>query len=83
VQRISGDIVAIPRVTVCGVSSAFKPTDEVTTSFDAGYAMTVHKSQGSEWDNVILIDEHRKADETRQWLYTGITRAAQQILVVK
>lgn len=52
--------------------------------FDYGYALTVHKSQGSQWDSVGLFDESYcfKADRHR-WLYTGITRAAESITVVR
>lgn len=52
--------------------------------FDYGYAMTVHKAQGSQWDNVLLFDESWcfRADRHR-WLYTGITRAAERLTVVK
>jgi exodeoxyribonuclease-5 len=52
--------------------------------FDYGYALTVHKSQGSQWDNVLLFDEsHCFNEEGRKWLYTGITRAAKTITIVK
>lgn len=50
--------------------------------FDYGYALTVHKAQGSQWDSVVLFDDWSGADR-RQWLYTGITRAAKQLLVVQ
>ncbi|WP_350333777.1 ATP-dependent DNA helicase [Coralliovum pocilloporae] len=51
--------------------------------FDFGYALTVHKAQGSQWDNVILFDESGAFREHRdRWLYTGITRAAQSLTVV-
>lgn len=52
--------------------------------FDYGYALTVHKSQGSQWDNVMLFDESWvfRQDKWR-WLYTGITRAAEKITVVR
>lgn len=49
--------------------------------FDYGYALTVHKSQGSQWNNVLLFDEWFGKDR-RQWLYTAITRAAERIDVV-
>lgn len=39
-----------------------------------GYAMTVHKSQGSQWENVIVCNDWRGSMHER-WLYTGITRA--------
>ena len=52
--------------------------------FDFGYALTVHKAQGSQWDNVLLFDESHcfRADKHR-WLYTGLTRAAERVVVVK
>lgn len=52
--------------------------------FDYGYAITVHKAQGSQWDNVMLFDESWVFRQDRQrWLYTGVTRAAEQLTVVK
>lgn len=51
-----------------------------------GYAdvITVHKSQGSEWDNVVLFDESQiYKDDARKWLYTGITRASKAITVIE
>ncbi|MBY0611850.1 MAG: ATP-dependent RecD-like DNA helicase [Beijerinckiaceae bacterium] len=51
--------------------------------FDYGYALTVHKAQGSQWDNVMLFDESYAFREHRaRWLYTGLTRAAERITVV-
>lgn len=46
--------------------------------FDFGYALTVHKAQGSEAETVVLFMERMRymSDEDwRRWLYTGITRA--------
>lgn len=51
--------------------------------FDYGYALTVHKSQGSQWDDVVLFDESYAFREHRnRWLYTGITRAARRLTIV-
>ncbi len=51
--------------------------------FDYGYALTVHKSQGSQWDNVVLFDEsHAFREHRHRWLYTAITRAARKLTVV-
>lgn len=56
-----------------------KPYDE----FDYGYVLTVHKSQGSQWDDVVLFDESFAFQDSRaRWLYTGITRAAKKLSVV-
>lgn len=52
--------------------------------FDYGYALTVHKSQGSQWDRVVVFDQSPHFNDSRyRWLYTGITRAAQKLVVVK
>jgi exodeoxyribonuclease V len=53
--------------------------------FDFGYVLTVHKAQGSEWDKVVLYHERfqRSAEEHRKWLYTAITRAANEIVIVE
>ncbi|MET0599799.1 MAG: ATP-dependent RecD-like DNA helicase [Mesorhizobium sp.] len=52
--------------------------------FDYGYALTVHKAQGSQWDEVVLFDESFAFKDTRQrWLYTAITRAAERLTVVR
>ena len=51
--------------------------------FTFGYCLTVHKAQGSQWDNVYLFDESFVFREDRKrWLYTGITRASEKITVV-
>jgi exodeoxyribonuclease-5 len=52
--------------------------------FDYGYVLTVHKAQGSQWDDVMLFDESFAFRENAQrWLYTGITRAATRLTVVR
>ncbi len=52
--------------------------------FDYGYALTVHKAQGSQWNEVVLFDESFAFKDTRQrWLYTAITRAAERLTVVR
>jgi exodeoxyribonuclease V len=51
--------------------------------FTFGYVLTVHKSQGSQWDSVVLYDQSGAFREDRsRWLYTGITRAAKYLTVV-
>jgi exodeoxyribonuclease-5 len=51
--------------------------------FDYGYVLTVHKAQGSQWDDVVLFDESFAFQDSRErWLYTGITRAAKRLTVV-
>jgi exodeoxyribonuclease V alpha subunit len=46
------------------------------------FAMTVHKSQGSEFDNVFLILPHRDAPVlTRELIYTAVTRARKSVTI--
>ncbi len=60
------------------------PTKKRFDDFDYGYALTVHKAQGSQWNNVMLFDESWAFKETRErWLYTAITRAAERLTIVK
>lgn len=54
-----------------------------TDEFTFGYALTVHKAQGSQWDNIVMFDEAFAFREHRaRWLYTGLTRAAETITLV-
>lgn len=54
-----------------------------TQEFTFGYALTVHKSQGSQWDDVVIFDQSAAfRDDWRKWLYTGITRAAETLTIV-
>jgi exodeoxyribonuclease V alpha subunit len=47
---------------------------------ETAYAMTVHKSQGSEFDEVVLVlPEAESRVLTRELLYTGITRARKRV----
>lgn len=51
-------------------------------AFDYGWALTVHKSQGSQWPSVFLVDEAAAfRQHARKWLYTGITRAEERVTV--
>lgn len=50
--------------------------------FDFGYALTVHKAQGSQAKRVILFEERfSKMDDEQwqRWLYTGVTRAQEEL----
>ena len=47
------------------------------------YAITIHKSQGSEFPAVIMIVPHLWPDfELRQLIYTGVTRARKYCLII-
>lgn len=52
--------------------------------FDFAYAITCHKSQGSEFDKVLVYNEPvgKSEVEKRRWLYTAITRAKSKVTLV-
>ena len=62
-------------------------SDKTSTgcSWDLGYALSVHKSQGSEWPIVlVMVDEYPGARMTcsREWIYTAISRAKQRCCLI-
>lgn len=53
--------------------------------FDFGYALTVHKAQGSSATTVLVFEErskHMNDDDWRRWLYTAVTRAEEELFIV-
>lgn len=69
----------------------FKTLDDKTKKFrvtdlpdhDTAFAITIHKSQGSEFDCVLMIIPDRVSPVvTRQLLYTAITRAKKKVIIL-
>jgi len=50
-----------------------------------GWAITCHKAQGSQWENIVVFDDGLgRTDLDRQrWLYTAITRAEKGLVLLK
>lgn len=65
-----------------------EPRDWYTTGalLDLGYALTCHKSQGSQAQNVAVFVERSLAvldeDERKRWLYTACSRASERLILV-
>ena len=57
----------------------------VPMEFTYAYAITTHKAQGSEWDKVVVLEEGFPFDkeEHARWLYTAVTRASEQLVLVR
>jgi len=56
------------------------PLKDFFAEVDFGYAVTIHKSQGSTYDKVFIHDDYRKAqDERKRLLYVAVTRAAKEV----
>lgn len=55
----------------------------VLSDYECAYAITVHKSQGSEMNHVLLLTPSRDSSFiTREILYTGITRAKSSVTLI-
>lgn len=71
-------------------STAFKHTLKADPYFNAlrlkfGYAITCHKAQGSEWNNVFVKCKSHQSQLTAdyfRWLYTAITRTARNLYLL-
>lgn len=59
--------------------------DMIPREFEFGYAITCHKSQGSEWNKVLVIEEKFpfSKEEHARWLYTACTRSAQKLVLIR
>ena len=54
--------------------------------FDFGYAMTVHKMQGSQFDDLVVCAEKpgpMSNEDWARWAYTAVTRAAKKLTVLR
>lgn len=52
--------------------------------FDWGFVLTCHKSQGSEWPDVTVIDDGGSfKEDCHRWRYTAITRAAERLTILR
>ena len=89
-ELFNGDVGVVIRERE-GAYRAFFPRSGSFTTFsmnllppwELAFAMTVHKSQGSEFDDVLLVlpedETHRLL--TREIVYTGITRAKKRLII--
>ena len=57
----------------------------VPKEFTYGYAVTVHKFQGSSAGNILVFEENFpfSKEEHQRWLYTACTRAENKLVIVK
>ena len=57
----------------------------VPKEFAYAYAVTGHKAQGSEWPQVVVLEEKFPFDkiEHARWLYTCCTRASEKLVLVR
>jgi exodeoxyribonuclease V alpha subunit len=85
----NGDTGVVIRADAGHATAAFERGGEVVEfrpsrlgAVDTVYAMTVHKSQGSQFDTAaVLVPPASSAILTRELLYTAVTRAQQQLMI--
>ena len=87
---IKNDIGVIQKVKVnlnviLGTPSKLRQSryDDSILSVDYAYAITCHKSQGSEFKEVFVIVEGEQYDDFQQWYYTAVTRARSKLYIYK
>ena len=59
--------------------------ETIPLEFVYAYAITCHKSQGSEWEKVLVVEESFPFDkeEHKRWLYTAATRASEKLVIIR
>jgi len=87
----NGDVGLVRRDDKGVLKAYFEAQDGKERIYPAGYlnhyetvfAMTIHKSQGSEFDHVVVLLPEKQARKllTRELLYTAVTRAKKKVLV--
>ena len=74
-------LVHFPDATAPGGFRAIAPVR--LPRHETAFAMTIHKSQGSEFDGIlVMLPQQRSRVLTRELLYTAITRARRQVTLV-
>ncbi|MGB5695522.1 MAG: exodeoxyribonuclease V subunit alpha [Polyangiales bacterium] len=73
-----------PTATVQGDSGGFRDVVEARLPrFSEAFALSVHKAQGSEFDQVLLVFPEEDAPLlTRELLYTAVSRARERLRIV-
>ena len=63
----------------------YKIGDILPKQITYGYALTCHAAQGSEWNNVLVLEESFPFDkiEHARWLYTACTRASEKLVLLR
>lgn len=68
------------------IPSAIKPSNwrQAGLLFDYGYAITCHKSQGSQYTQTVVLTNDLFGDSEfrKRWLYTAVTRASERLILI-
>ncbi|MCO8296602.1 ATP-binding domain-containing protein, partial [Tetragenococcus halophilus] len=58
---------------------SFKTQKDLESNFDLAYGLTIHKSQGSEWDTVAYLPN---SIDTKNLAYVAVTRAKKKLIII-
>jgi len=79
-EKQSSHIITVKYVN--GAERTYQTAADVG-SIQLAYAVTVHKAQGSQADTVVIVVHHAvKKQLSREWFYTGVTRARRRVIVL-
>jgi len=81
VELANGTVITVPcSREQFGHNTTETLRDRSVVLFDYGYCITAHKAQGSEWDNVLAVEEIGSAWDAKRWRYTVATRARKRLI---
>lgn len=72
----------VPKEGVAIFSGGKKVSEHMLPRYEYAYALSVHKSQGSEYDRVLILLPEGCEIFGRQMLYTAITRAKKEMVLM-
>lgn len=80
-----GEVVIVVAEAEFDSAGVIQLTEDDLEFIDLGYAVTVHKAQGSQWERVVIVSEFVGKlspimDNT--WFYTAVTRCEKQAVIV-
>jgi exodeoxyribonuclease V alpha subunit len=82
IMNYDGRVVTIKYVNDADTIPETITIDELYENFKLNYCITIHKSQGSQFDNVVLFIEPNQTIIDKTSLYTAISRARNKCIVV-
>lgn len=81
-NRVDGIFATVDELLTRGVR-----VDEMSEAgdfFDFGYALTVHKSQGSQFEHaIVMVDMPESNADFPRWAYTAVTRGQERLTVLR
>lgn len=82
IETDDGDVVSVPciREQFGNDMLPFYKGSKEDCFFDWAYCITAHKAQGSEFDEVIALEEIASAWNAARWRYTVVTRAKESLI---